>query len=178
MMKLPQPKVPEAFLHALPDGITFIQRQGQEFLVIERVCCPAGHNLIDDAVRIHGQPSIRIEVDTGASRGRVYVDAFWGGHDKLYDFIPVITPAVPAVTAFCPHCGVPLITERACPMPGCGCTTSILFTLPDQRNRIQVCARLGCSGHHIELADLPGGIAALVDDINFFTHNDDLFQGI
>lgn len=177
-MKLPQSKVPEAFLHALPEGIKFIHRRGQEFLVVETVCCPAGHSLVEEDVRIHGEPSIQIEVDTGASRGRVYIDAFWGGHDKFYDFIPVLAPNAATIQAFCPVCGVSLLAELACSQPGCDSTKAILFTLPDGKNKIWVCARLGCSGHHLEIPNLPGDIAELVDDINFFCHNDDLFQGI
>lgn len=177
-MKPPPPKIPDAFLRALPQGISLVEHHGQGFLAVGSVRCPAGHELIDEDVRIHGQPSIRFAIDTGASRGRIYVDPFWGGHDKLYDFIPVATRTQPVLRASCPECGTSLIARRPCGVPGCTCEEAILLTLPDGRNRIWVCARLGCAGHHFEVADLPSVISTVLDDINYYTQDDDIFHGI
>jgi len=177
-MKLPQRKIPESFLHALPQGIALVQRHGQDFLAVESVRCPQGHELIAEDVCIHGQPSIRFAIDTGASRGHIHVDPFWGGHDKLYDFIPVATRSQPVLRASCPECGTSLIARRPCNVAGCTCDEAILLTLPDGRNRIWVCARLGCAGHHFEVADLPSVVSAVLDDINYYTQDDDIFHGI
>jgi hypothetical protein len=112
----------------------------------------------------------------------MFVDAFWGGHEKLYGFIP--TPGV--VSAACPSCSRSLIVQRECP-EGC-CDQCIVLALPSE-NKIFVCARLGCPGHHLHIAQMPESIIAQVDDINFSHEGirdtnyfsaptDDIFRGI
>lgn len=173
----PCPRVPDDLLRALPTGIACVRRQDREFLVAERVCCPAGHSLMDDAVRIHGVPSIKFAVDTGSGHGHIYVDAVWGGHDKLYDFMPTAPSAQPLV-ASCPHCGSSLNIPWRCARPGCGSASAILLALPGGRNRILVCARLGCAGHHLDAEGVEPGAVAAIDDIHYFGFVDDLFGGI
>jgi hypothetical protein len=112
----------------------------------------------------------------------MFVDAFWGGHEKLYGFIP--EPGI--VAAACPSCGCSLIAKRECP-EGC-CDQCIVLSLPGG-NKIFVCARLGCPGHHLHIAEMPESVIAQVDDINFSKQDvrdanyfsapsDDIFRGI
>jgi hypothetical protein len=137
---------------------------------------------MDDAVKIHGEPSIKMQIETGDVGGLMFVDAFWGGHEKLYGFIP--EPGI--VRAACPSCGRSLIVEQECP-EGC-CGECIVLALPGD-NRISVCARLGCPGHHLHIAEMPESIVAQLDDINlsheairdanyFSAPTDDIFRGI
>jgi len=178
-MELSYQKIPVEFLSSLPEGIKFVNKHGRGYLIVDEIYCPQGHDLVAESVRIHGEPSIRIEVDTGASRGLVFVDAFWGGHAKLYGFIPVISDGMPILRAFCPECGVDLVVERECNLEGCGSGSSIVLALPGGRNKIYVCAKLGCAGHHIEIVELPEDLAGQVDEINYFgAQPDDVFQGI
>ena len=176
-MTQPPPSIPDAFLRALPQGIVAVERRGRQFLAVGSARCPAGHELIDEDVRIHGRPSIRFAIDTGASRGCIHVDPFWGGHDKLYDFIPVATRTQPVLRASCPACGVSLTAHRPCGVPDCSCEEAIMLTLPDGANRIWVCARLGCAGHHFEVAGLPNVTSTQLDGINYYTRGDDVPHG-
>ena len=181
-MKLTDKAVPTEFLEMLPEGFLFLNKHGRRFLVVEEVTCQAGCSLMDDAVRIHGEPSIKMQIETEDVGGLMFVDAFWGGHEKLYGFIP--KPGI--VKAACPSCGRSLIVQRECP-EDC-CDQCIVLTLPGD-NKIFVCARLGCPGHHLYIAEMPETIIAQVDDINFphqgireasyfGSEDDDLFQGI
>lgn len=52
-----------------------------------------------------------------------------------------------------------------------------MLTLPDGGNRIWICARLGCVGHHVEVAGLPEVSSAQLDGINFYTRGDDVPHG-
>jgi hypothetical protein len=181
-MKLTDKAIPTEFLELLPEGFLFLKKHGRRFLVVEEVTCPAGCSLMDDAVKIHGEPSIKMQIETADVGGLMFVDAFWGGHEKLYGFIP--KPGI--VRAACPSCGRSLIVQRGCP-ESC-CDECIVLALPGD-NKIFVCARLGCPGHHLHITEMPESIIAQVDDINFSHEGirdanyfsgqiDDIFQGI
>ena len=90
------------------------------------------------------------------------------------------------MAAACPSCGRSLIVTRECP-EGC-CDQCIVLALPGE-NKIFVCARLGCPGHHLHITEMPESIIAQVDDINFSreiirdanyfsAQVDDIFRGI
>ncbi len=167
-MKLTHREIPVELLRKLPAGIKVVNRGGQEFLVIEDVRCPEGHSLSVDSVRIHGEPSIKLHVKVKDDEGSIFVDAFWGSHAKLFSFLPTDIDGQPVVQASCPVCGVSLMEKRACVLEECGGEDSILLRLPNGRDEIHVCARLGCPGHEIKLAELPAHVSREVSEINFF----------
>lgn len=166
-MKLIHREIPSQFRQDMPAGLKLVHKDNQEFILVEKLCCPRGHSLMVDTVRIHSEPSIHIHAAVGHSEGEIYVDAFWGGHAKLYNFIPDVSGKNPLVKASCPVCGTSLLTKSACSFKGCPAHQTILFHLPGAGNRIYVCARLGCPGHRIELAGLPHRISDNLSEINY-----------
>jgi hypothetical protein len=178
-MQLKHTTIPLRFLDQLPEGIKFIHKQDKEFLVVEELTCPNNHSLMAPSVCIHGEPSVMMKVRLGGIEGLLFVDAFWGSHAKLFSFIPRLSEEHPLVEAFCPTCGVSLLTDEACSLPECECQKSILFHLPGAKNRILVCARLGCPGHLMDISDLPHRLSESVSEINYFgAAVDDFFEGI
>ncbi len=177
-MKLTRKKIPAKFIETLPEGIKYVHRHGYEFLVVEQIMCPKGHSLIADSVKIHGEPSIRLQVKLPDQEGMVFVDAFWGSHAKLYSFLPLKSPEYEAKDICCSECGCSLLTDWKCDIDSCDSEQAVCLHLPGE-SRVYVCARPGCPGHHIEIKELPHKISEQVSDINYFgAHNDDLFQGI
>jgi hypothetical protein len=175
-MELVHSEIPREFLDVLPDGIKYIVRHGKDFLVVENICCPNGHSLMVEKVRIHGEPAVAIGVKIGEQKGNFFVDAFWGSHKKLCDFFP---EAGAVVEAFCPVCGVSLMVEEGCGEKGCGAGKHIQLLLPGAKNRVLVCGRLGCPGHRLEIQAVSGQVVKKLSDINFFgTQIDDFFGGI
>lgn len=178
-MKLVPRHIPDHFLNALPEGIQFVRRHQQDFLVAESLFCPRGHSLMAEVVRIHGEPSIRIRLEVGRNQGLAFIDAFWGGHTKLYAFIPDLAEPAPVVRAFCPVCGADMVVEAPCGHAGCACRRAIVFHLPGGANRIHVCARLGCAGHRMEIARLSRRVLDQVSAINYEGPGvDDMFMEI
>lgn len=178
-MKLVYKEVPVEFLAALPEGIKYVQKQGKDFLVIEQLYCRDGHSLMADHVRLHGEPSICIDARIGNHQGRVFVDAFWGSHDKLYSFIPAEADLHGIMEAHCPHCGISLLAPRECMYEGCGSRQAIVFNLPGGVNRIMVCAKHGCPDHELIIQRIPEEITRRVRKINYFGEfHDDMFRGI
>ncbi len=178
-MQLVHKEIPYRFLQHLPEGIKFIHKHGKEFLVVEELYCPNHHSLIAESVCIHGQPSVTMKIRLGGQEGLLFVDAFWGSHAKLYSFIPKLDEEQPLVEAFCPTCGVSLLIDETCTYTDCNCEKNIRFYLPGTKNRILVCARLGCPGHLMDISDLPHNLSETVSEINYFgAAVDDFFEGI
>lgn len=178
-MKLTHMTIPAEFLNAIPAGIKFVKKQGRDFLVVEKIFCPQRHNLIVDTVRIHGEASLNLRIQVGKSEGLVFIDAFWGGHAKLYNFIPDIESAGPMVKAFCPVCNTDMIVEDKCTREGCDSQKAVLFNLVGKNNKIYVCAKLGCPGHRMDIRDLPQQVSEEVSSINYFgAQADDILMEI
>lgn len=172
-------KIPLEFVGNLPEGIKYFARHGKDFLVVQKVLCPKGHSLMVDSVRINGEPTIQIGVEIQSQRGNFFIDSFWGSHEKLYDFIPKVNADPVRVSAFCPICSTSLMVVDRCRISGCGTREHILLTLPGEKNRIYVCARLGCPGHRLDVHAAPLDVVERVSEINYFgSAEDDFFGGI
>jgi hypothetical protein len=179
-MKLTAQKIPEKFARAMPRGLRLVTKDGHDFLLVESAFCPRGHNLVVDSVRIHGEASVKLKVVARGDSGFVYVDSFWGSHAKLFSFIPTVSGTDPVlVEARCPYCDAELTERYACGHKGCGSEQSIRLVLPGGKNTIHVCARLGCPGHFLDIADLPRSVVQSVSGINYFgVGGDDVFGSL
>jgi hypothetical protein len=110
-----------------------------------------------------------MKVVIGGETGLVFVDAFWGSHAKLFSFVPVLAGKDAALAdAHCPYCDALMIEARPCPERGCHSEKAILLHLPGGKNKIHVCARLGCPGHVLDVVELPGQVVKAVSGINYF----------
>ncbi len=176
-MKLMAKKIPDEFIRAIPRGFRLIQKQERDFLLVESLFCPKGHNLIVDSVRIHDEASIKLKVVINQESGFLFVDAFWGSHTKLFSFVPKHTGHEPVFAeAYCPYCDAAMIERHACEQKGCDSEKCVLLMLPGGKNKIHVCAKLGCPGHALEIVDLPQKLVRSVSVINYFgAGSEDLF---
>ncbi len=180
-MQLIHRTIPREFLEMLPEGMKFIHRHGTEFLVVEELLCPQGHSLMVDSVRLHDEPSISIAVTRPEGTGLVFIDAYWGSHAKLFNFMADADHPMDYADAHCPRCGASLVVERACGRIDCDSAKSLALHLPgDEGNMIYVCAKLGCPDHSIVVGDVPSTVREEVNGINFFGYGDDdnVFGGI
>lgn len=178
-MQLVHKKVPREFLELLPDGLKFIHKHEKEFLVVESLSCPNGHDLMSDSVRIHDEPSIKISVERPNGNGLIFIDAFWGSHAKLYDFQSGPGENMTCVQAHCPTCGVSLMVDRPCGRMECDSQQNFLFHLPGENNFVYVCSKLGCPEHSIVIGGVPQHLNKLISDINYFGYGEDeQFKGI
>lgn len=178
-MKLTPQRIPDEFIRAIPRGFRLVKKQDHNFLLVESLFCPNGHNLVVDSVRIHDEASIKLKVAVNGESGFVFIDAFWGSHAKLFSFIPQISGNKLFVEAFCPYCNVAMMEHYACAQKGCGSDRSVVLMLPGGKNKVHVCARLGCPGHVLEISDMPHELVRSVNAINYFGAGpDNLFGGI
>lgn len=176
-MELMVNKIPDEFLHNIPPGFRLVQKNDNNFLLLDSLFCPHGHKLIVDSVRIHDEPSIKIDVTINRNRGSIFIDAFWGSHAKLYSFIPGTVNGDTFVEAFCPYCGISLIENFNCKQELCDSDKSILLLLPELKGKIHVCAKLGCPGHVLEVENMPMDLVDSISKINFFGEDADKIFG-
>lgn len=168
-MKLTAKRIPDEFVRTIPRGFRILKKQDHDFLLVDSLFCPHGHNLIVDSVRIHDEASIKLKVVINNEPGLLFVDAFWGSHSKLFSFIPKISGKDTIfVEAYCPYCDAPLTERHACTQKGCGSDSCVLLMLPGGMNKIHVCAKLGCPGHVLEIVDMPQKLVRSVSVINYF----------
>ena len=168
-MKLTHNVIPPEFLKNIPRGMKYVMRNGKDFLVVEQVFCPNGHSLMVDNVRLHGEPSIWLTLRIGNTEGTVFLDSFWGSHDKLYSFIPNLKDAESEKNdVMCPSCGCSLVALMKKGCKTCGSNRIIVMHLPGAQNKIMACARLGCPWHRIVAEEIPHKYTGMVDDINYF----------
>ena len=71
-MKLTAQKIPEEFVRSIPRGFRLVQKQGCDFLLVESLFCPNGHNLIVDSVRIHDEASVKLKIVVNHQPGFVF----------------------------------------------------------------------------------------------------------
>jgi len=179
-MELTVKDIPQEFLKSIPKGIRLIKRNQNDFLLVESLLCPKGHELIVDSVQIHNKPSIKLKVAINNESGFLFIDSYWGSHAKLFSFLPPLSLGETTyVEAFCPTCETTIIEPFSCPLEDCDSDKSILLLLPGLNNKIHVCAKLGCPGHKLEINDLPHNLVDSVSDINFFGAGaNEIFGGI
>jgi hypothetical protein len=161
------PEIPEALKRSLPPGLRLVKRGDAELLVVEELLCPKGCSLITPTVKIHGVNAISLRIRAGEVSGLLFLDAFWGGHKKLFDFMFEGEVRDPVVEGLCPHCGLPMNVEGACTWEGCHSQWMVQFHLPDGASRILACARWGCPGHQLVAEELDKEVLEHVSGINF-----------
>lgn len=175
-MELHTKEIPEIFRLNVPPGFRIVELYGHEYLAVDSIFCRHGHSLLVDSVKIHGKPSIKMHVTIGDHQGMLFVDAFWGSHAKLFNFLPLNAQAHAVVEAYCPVCGVSLMEPYQCSEPGCGSQEGIILYLPGNDNTVHVCARLNCPNHKLEISDVPPELVEQISHINYFGEGaDDIF---
>ncbi len=181
-MEILKKEVPKELLKALPEGMKYVSRKGHEYLVVEKVLCPNGHNMLSEDIRIHGEKAIQIKVKFGIKEGSLFLDPFWGSHSKLYSFIPGKSKTTLYAEAFCPCCDESLMVDDNCSDENCDSSKSIVLALPGKKNKIYICQKLGCPGHYIDIKEQPDNISAYISSINYtessFDENIEFLLGV
>lgn len=178
-MELTIRDIPHEFKQHIPMGMRLFTKHEKEVLLVESLFCPQGHNLLVDSVRIHDEPSIRLNIEIGEQKGVVFLDSFWGSHANLFSFMPMGLTGDAVVAATCPYCGVSLNVKRPCPDGECDSPDQIALYLPGRKNRIYVCPRVACPHHELVVDEIPDKVLEVISEINYFgTGQDEIFGGI
>ena len=110
------------------------------------VACPrCSHTLMDPGHPIGGHPSIRVAMSAGRKTGWLRLSGLYGLFAWEADGV---AGAGELVRLFCPHCQGALGGVSECP----DCGAPLVPLLVRQGAILQVCSRLGCRGHALDLS--------------------------
>jgi len=110
------------------------------------VRCPrCNHSLMDASAPLGGHASVALTVLAGSRTGRLWLSAMYGFYafqstDGFADGM--------VVRMFCPHCAGELSGMSTCPE----CAAPFVPLLVEGGAILQMCSRLGCPGHLLDLS--------------------------
>ncbi len=165
-MQLSKQSIPKEFLENLPEGLKAINRKGNTYVVVEDLRCPNGHSLISNKVKIHNESAIHIKIEGGNSKGNMFLDPFWGLHNKLFDFMFEAQGKI-AIKASCPDCSISLMEENNCKSCDCDSKEQVVFLLPDNKNKITACGTWNCPEHQMSVTNIPAEVVDQLQSINY-----------
>jgi NADH-quinone oxidoreductase subunit E len=119
---------------------------GEENLFpLEVRCARCNHSVMDPSHRIEGHPSIRVLATSGAVNAVAHVSAVYGA---LRMEVGEAFPAGRVLDIFCPHCAAAMTGAGACG----DCEARMVPLAVEGGGVLQVCSRLGCGGHFLDLS--------------------------
>ena len=109
------------------------------------VSCPrCNHTLMDKAVPIDGNPSIRVTVRFDRRHSWLRLSSLYGSYSTMTEHeVPEGTVA----GFYCPHCHRHLIAPMACSM----CRAPMVPMVVRDGGVVQICSRRGCRNHLLDL---------------------------
>ena len=120
-------------------------RRDERVFPIDVSCPRCNHSLMDARHPIEGHPSIRVLVTAGSRQGWLRLSGLYGHYAyQQSDGMPAGT----VVALFCPQCHGLLGGVSACP----DCSAPLVPLLVHGGAILQVCSRLGCRGHSLDLS--------------------------
>jgi len=120
--------------------------------------CPKGCSLMDDAVKLSGVPSIKVEASLEGRRAPLHLNALYGVHE-FRTSLPLRAGQV--VEMFCPSCGASLTDPESL----CGMCKIPMFAIQlGDGGQVEACPKIGCHNHKLVVMDLDAQLGRLYDD--------------
>jgi len=97
--------------------------------------------------KLHGKPSIKLNIMTPKQRGTIHLCSVYECFDHVSD-IEISDKTIVEFT--CPHCNKELLVKEECKICGAPMVSLTLKT----GGRVNVCSRKGCSNHYVAFENL------------------------
>jgi len=119
-------------------------------LVVSRLFCPQGHNLINPRAVFNGYPGILIKAVKGSNQGLVALSPIYGSRARIA--LDIALEEGEIVNLHCPVCDTQLPVHSPC---SCGADLVAFFATEhsDFTDCIAICNRVGCKNSHILIND-------------------------
>lgn len=112
------------------------------------VKCPhCRKSLMDEEVKLHDYPSIKINIVTPEERGTIHLCSIYECYDHQVD---VELKKGTVVDFYCPKCNKELLVNEECGVCGAPMVAFVLRV----GGRVSICSRNGCANHYIAFQDL------------------------
>lgn len=123
-----------------------------------QVKCPhCQKSLMDEEVKLHDVPSIRLNIQTPDERGTVNLCSIYECFDHLSD----IKLKKDTIVEFsCPHCNKELLVKEECRL----CDAPMVSFVLQTGGRVNFCSRHGCMNHYVAFEDLSTELSSFYDE--------------
>jgi len=117
---------------------------------IKNAACPKGHDLMDNAMKIHGMPSIKLRVRANGNEGYINLDPVYG---KNRNYFGIKIERNSKADFSCPKCNISLLNKnKLCPV----CGGPVYFFEVPGKGHFEGCAVKGGDWQHWDLIEKEG----------------------
>ena len=118
----------------------------QRIFPVEVSCSRCNHSLMDPRHPIDSHPSIRVTTSFGDHHGWTALSSLWGSYNVESEYE---IPDDSIINVFCPHCHAELMGGGKCSE----CDAPMVPMIVRGGGVVQICARMGCKGHILDLGE-------------------------
>lgn len=122
-------------------------------ITLSTKCPHCSESLMDNEVKLHDHPSIKLNIESSTDRGTIRLCAIYGCYDHSCD---IELTEKDIAKFYCPHCNKQLISNDECDDPNCNAP---MIPLTCQAGgKVFFCSRKGCTKHFVAFEDLSTAI--------------------
>jgi ssDNA-binding Zn-finger/Zn-ribbon topoisomerase 1 len=132
----------------------------KKYISLEVECPHCLKSLMCEEHKLHGYPSIKVNITTPKERGTLHLCSLYECFDHLSD-VEIKDKTIVEFT--CPHCNKELQVKEECKI--CG-APMVSFTLKTG-GRVTICSRKGCSNHYVAFEDLNSELLMFYDKFKY-----------
>ena len=119
------------------------------------VKCPHCNKLLMDSERlVDHKPGIRLTIENAKKKGTIVLSSIYGSYNYLCDIELTVGETV---KLFCPHCKKEISDQTKCNL----CNAPMVSFLMDIGGIVNICSRIGCKNHFVEIVDLSSALKKL-----------------
>ena len=132
----------------------------KKYVSLEVDCPYCMKSLMCHEHKLHGYPSIKVNISTENDRGTIHLCSLYECFDQISD---IEIPENSIVEFCCPHCNKKLKIKETCEVCGAPMVSFSLTT----GGRVVICSRKGCSNHYIAFKDLNSELMMFYDKFRY-----------
>ncbi len=119
----------------------------EKYISLSVKCPHCRKSLMDTEEKLHGYPSIKLNIKTEKDRGTIHLCSLYECFDHKSD-IQLNDNEIVEFT--CPQCNKELLVKEECNICGAPMVNFVLAT----GGRVSICSRKGCSNHYVAFQDI------------------------
>ncbi|MFH1861541.1 MAG: NAD(P)H-dependent oxidoreductase subunit E [bacterium] len=129
------------------EGLDRIEFKTDQRVFPLQVSCPrCNHSLMDARHLVDGYPAVRVTISFGRQHGWLCLSCLYGSYTTTSEYV---IPPDAIANFFCPYCHTELTGSTSC----LECGAPMVSMIIQQGGVVQICSRLGCKGHLLDLSE-------------------------
>lgn len=124
------------------------------FISLNIICPVCSKSLMEPEYLVDYKPGIKLKIEIANKKGTIFLSSIYGSYNYSCD---IETPKNKIAKLFCPHCKAEITSETKCNL----CKAPMVSFLMDIGGMVNICSRIGCKNHFVEIADLSSALKKL-----------------